>query len=625
MGYLGDKIIGVTGAGINLFVNNVTPLVQYLFNETATGTSPTAVIDQVNSPLNLTITYGGSGTASGINPAYTNVSTGRGLKFVQPDDGGRAKSIDLAGTKLKILNNATKATLEVVVGDIQAATTGHLEWLFGVVATGDVDNFSFIINDSGDLTFETNDGVGSNVSIGGLFPIVGRMHIVAVYDSTQAVDRDRIKLYIDGAFRAWDTNNTYPALNAGIVIGDADAIVMGNSYDTVETIKGTVYYAAIHDHAVPLQIVRQNYLTLIGNDDIVPAVNAVIEVQGIPASPTAPGIMSINDKNKLNSIPSGGVGPTGARGATGVTGPTGPQGNTGPQGSQGPTGPHGPQGSPGVTGNTGPQGSQGPTGPQGPTGTIGPTGNTGPQGSQGPTGPEGPQGSPGVTGNTGPQGSQGATGPAGAQGASAVNIFNGGVSLGMFPSINLIGSLVGTTGPSVAENTININSISDYLSVGITGIGFTGSLQLASGCMVKWNTETTNIGLALGHTTVGTAAGIITVNKSAYYEVNRGINFTGLPSGVVIQIQDFIGATGGNGRFGFGSGTPIAKSVSYLDAWTTNASALQLGDSSNKSYVVYIPSGTSIETYINYIRGGGGSAVMMSPTGTTFDIRVIGS
>jgi hypothetical protein len=195
----------------------------------------------------------------------------------------------------------------------------------------------------------------------------------------------------------------------------------------------------------------------------------------------------------------------------------------------------------------------------------------------------------------------------------------------MFPSINLIGSLIGTTGPSVAANTVNINSISDYLSVGITGIGFTGSLQLSSGCMVQWNTEATKLGLALGHTTVGTAAGIITVNASAYYEVNRGINFTGLPSGVVIQIQDFIGATGGNGRFGFGSGTPIAKSVAYLDAWTTNANALQLGDSSNKSYVVYIGSGTSIETYINYIRGGGGSAVIMSPTGTTFDIRVIGS
>jgi hypothetical protein len=191
----------------------------------------------------------------------------------------------------------------------------------------------------------------------------------------------------------------------------------------------------------------------------------------------------------------------------------------------------------------------------------------------------------------------------------------------MFPSINLIGGLNGVTGPN---NTVAINSITDYLQVGITGIGFTGSLQLASGAMVQWNTENTKLG-SLGHTTVGTAAGHLTVNKSAYYQINRTINFTGLPSGVVVQAQEFCGATGGNGRFGFGSGTPITQSVSYYQDYSSNANAIGLAASAVKSYIAYLPSGTSIETYVNYIRGGGGSAVMLSPTGTSFDIRNIGT
>lgn len=256
--------------------------------------------------------------------------------------------------------------------------------------------------------------------------------------------------------------------------------------------------------------------------------------------------------------------------------------------AQGPTGPQGAQGSPGVTGNTGPQGSQGPTGQRGATG------NTGPQGSQGPTGPQGNQGSPGG------------------------NIRNNGASLGIFPTFNLVGSLNGATGPG---NVVNINSINDFLSVGITGQGATAAsaVQLASGSMIQWNTEKTKLG-TIGHTNIGTAAGILTINKSAYYQVNSRICFTGLPSGVVIQSQDYIGATGGNGRFGFGSGTPISQSLGYI-----TPGAVQVVDVLKNSYVAFIPSGTSIETYVNYISGGGGSAVYLSPTGTFFDITNIGT
>jgi hypothetical protein len=256
----------------------------------------------------------------------------------------------------------------------------------------------------------------------------------------------------------------------------------------------------------------------------------------------------------------------------------------------------------GGSGVAGPQGVQGSPGVTGAVGNAGSVGNTGPTGAQGPTG---------TIGTTGP------TGPIGAQGSPGINLQNAGASLGIFPTINLVGGLNGTTGPN---NTVVINSITDFLQVGITGIGFTGSLQLASGPMVQWNTEKIRLG-TIGHTTVGTAAGYLTINKSAYYHVNSRVNFTGLPSGVVIQSQEFISATGA-----FGGGTPISQSVAYTsDGMATGPSTTTLDASISKSYTVFIGSGTSIETYMNYLRTGGGSPIFMSQTGTFFEINSIGT
>ena len=98
------------------------------------------------------------------------------------------------------------------------------------------------------------------------------------------------------------------------------------------------------------------------------------------------------------------------------------------------------------------------------------------------------------------------------------------------------------------------------------------------------------------------------------------------------MIQQFIGATGGSNRLGFGSGTPINQSVALFQAGpgTINNAGSQKGTIS-KVYTVWIPSGTSIETYIMPITGGGGavgangtSGTLYSATGTYFGLRLIG-
>ena len=479
----------------------------------------------------------------------------------------------MTGTKVKTaIDGVKKATLEMV---IVAPAIGIVVIGVGTQTTAD---FALLSNDTWVISLDAQASPAQMT-----IPVQsGTGVLCVVYDSTQATAANRLVAYWNGVLLT-PTSPTYPAINSTLLIDSAKTFYVGS--DLVTTAHdSTVYYVAMYADA------------LTAEDALVHA-NLLISHNDTPVNV-----------------------PQGPQGSPGVTGPTGPRGTTGPTGPRGATGVQGP------TGNTGPQGSQGATGPQGPTGTIGPTGNTGPQGSQGPTGPQGLQGSPGVTGAGGPQGSQGATGPAGAAGASAVFIFNDGVSLGMFPSINLIGALVGTTGPN---NAVNIGQLNDYLSVGITGFGAGASstIQLSSGAMIQWTTEQTKIG-KFGHTNIGTAAGFITINESGYYQVNRGVNFTGLPSGCVVQVEEFLGATGGNGRFGFGSGTPITKSVSYSNSYISNAGAVHFANSVSKSYTVYIPSGTSIETYVSLARRstglGGGSAICLSATGTFFDITLIG-
>ena len=213
-------------------------------------------------------------------------------------------------------------------------------------------------------------------------------------------------------------------------------------------------------------------------------------------------------------------------------------------------------------------------------------------------------------------GAQGAQGSPGPQATPGVNIYNAGATLGAFASINFVGGLNGVTG---ANNIVQVNSIPDFVQVGITGAGASSSVQLASGAMVQWNTQKGSALGALGHTNIGTAAGWITASKSAYYQVNAKINFTGLPSGVVVQTQQLLGATGA-----LSSGTPVSQSVAYLQSFSYTGVAA-FSQTVDTNYVVYIPSGSSITTHINYITGGGGSPVFLSPTGTFFDIRSIGA
>lgn len=226
-------------------------------------------------------------------------------------------------------------------------------------------------------------------------------------------------------------------------------------------------------------------------------------------------------------------------------------------------------------------------------------------------------GGTGAQGATGPAGAQGATGPVG-PGATQF-LSNNGVSLGAFSSINLQGGLVGVTGPNAG--TISISSLNDFIQLGVTGLGASGSCYIASGAMVSWNTEQAKQG-AIGHTTIPSASAWVVVQKSAYYQVITKLNFTGAASGTTIQAQQLLNATGmGAGASGFAA-TPISQSVAYLQLSGPSGYGITNG-TIEQDYIVYIPSGSNIETYVNYSAGGGGSPIVLAPTGTMFTMKTV--
>ena len=219
--------------------------------------------------------------------------------------------------------------------------------------------------------------------------------------------------------------------------------------------------------------------------------------------------------------------------------------------------------------------------------------------------------SAGIAGPTGPTGPQG---PAGANGVSTIWLQNNGATLAPVNTVNLLGGLVGTTG--AVPGIVNINSLNDFAILGFTGSNLATGNN-ASGAMVRWTSEIiTPTGGAIGHTTIGTAAAWVTVQKAGWYEIDYSIGFTGV-SVPLLLVQCFLGATGGNGRFGFGSGSPITQSVSYGIGGSGFAS---------QSFLAYIPSGSSIETYVSPFSPAvyGLSGICFSPTGSKFSIRTRG-
>lgn len=223
-----------------------TPLLAYKFNEAASGTAPTAILDSsAGTALNATITYGVSG-------AWTSIAAGRGLNY-----GGTATSVSgsLSGTKVQTaLAGSTAVTVEWCIDSALSATTydSYLE----IVDGSSTHVISMTINHSqGGLIFSAAEGAFPNdCLIKCTIPTSGVLVIHVVVDSTQATAGNRVKVYVNGSLQSItivDQIGLNAALDAGfnwstatLTMGAVGASPLGITYE------GYVYASALNSTEV---------------------------------------------------------------------------------------------------------------------------------------------------------------------------------------------------------------------------------------------------------------------------------------------------------------------------------------------------------------------------------------
>jgi hypothetical protein len=99
-------------------------------------------------------------------------------------------------------------------GWVKRSALGASQALFGAGTSGTQATYDALRFEGGDnLQFFTQDGNATALSSAALYRDVSAWyHVVAVYDSTQATDSNRFKLYVNGVQQT--ISGTYPTLNA---------------------------------------------------------------------------------------------------------------------------------------------------------------------------------------------------------------------------------------------------------------------------------------------------------------------------------------------------------------------------------------------------------------------------
>lgn len=267
-------------------------LARYYIDEAASGTSPTSLVD-----------------ASGNNYAINSINYDGTMAFTEDGSGNRGLvSSNVAGNHyaLRNIDNTSDVIRDALVGN----TKGTLEVVLTLVVGNSNGGRIFGINDraggNGQFTLKANhdgsteidvafngDNASTSYSIG-----TTRCVIHVVYDSTQATQNDRMRVYKDGTLIASVGTALSVGLNQGHTLGsNLDLILLnrnsGGSYQ--RSINGTVGYAAIYSVAFAGGDITNNSTDLLLDDDTPaaggsssPTGNVVRAYGNVPATGNGP-------------------------------------------------------------------------------------------------------------------------------------------------------------------------------------------------------------------------------------------------------------------------------------------------------------------------------------------------
>lgn len=243
--------------GISFCVEDGGLVARYYLDEADSGKTPTEALDAAPAPIDLTLEY-----MAGNEMTYTELPTGRGLRWMAPGTRGSA-NVDVDATKLAgALEGTTTMTVEIVAR-VDAVTNANSRILW-IGSGNSLGRVAFSSETQDVIRFFVNDVERASFSL----PFGARHVIHAVYDS--ALPTDKVKLYVDGAIIA-PTLGTAPSNNETVNGLGGDSFFLGNRVGPdPRSFGGVLGYAAIYDVAFDAARVAQHASTLAVSDDAPP-------------------------------------------------------------------------------------------------------------------------------------------------------------------------------------------------------------------------------------------------------------------------------------------------------------------------------------------------------------------
>jgi uncharacterized repeat protein (TIGR01451 family) len=257
--------------------SGATLLGRYWFNEAPSGQTPDTAYDDQASPVNMTITFD-----TPVN--WTVLNEHRGLGSPTPSHTAIASG-DVAGTKYTTnLDGATQGSFVTVAAWGSSAETQRI--------AGFDENGTRIamteVRGNGDFEFRirTNVGIYTIYWGGGAWADSARRVFHVVFDSSEPVQEDRIRLYMNGNPQGAGTSGggTWPGVGETLDFGTTPTLTaMNRSSDLARGLNGTVHYYAAYAGVLTDAEISTDATALSADDDnITPSVAVTPDGLGAP-------------------------------------------------------------------------------------------------------------------------------------------------------------------------------------------------------------------------------------------------------------------------------------------------------------------------------------------------------
>lgn len=227
---------------------------RWFLAESAIGVMPTVTADVAEEPFDLAIDF-----TSG-NVRWTEENGQRGLRWLAAGGyGGPIRAV--ADSKFTMLHGRTSVTIELVAAiDGVSSDDSRLFHVGTGSDPGDLTVRSGVI-DTLELVVNGSDVADWNLNLS----LLGRAVFHLVYDSSEPVEEDRARLYIDGMY-VMPSSSSPPAMNEPIELSKVPYVALGNR-DAEGSIQGAVFYAALYARTLGDDEIMHNATLLFADDD----------------------------------------------------------------------------------------------------------------------------------------------------------------------------------------------------------------------------------------------------------------------------------------------------------------------------------------------------------------------